>query len=100
MTTTRFCNTFYSRGWLVYRDGDTIYVSLGRTGFILEKDASDNWYFDGTDVGISEIRSVAVLRECFVLYFHNGNTATVWLHQYAGNPVGIPAAAGAAVHAG
>ena len=100
MTTTRFCNTFYSRGWLVYCDGDTIYVSLGRTCFILEKDASDNWYFDGTDVEISEIKSVAVWREGFVLYFHNGNTATVWSRPYADSPVGIPAAAGAAVHAG
>ena len=100
MTKTRFCNTFYSCGWLVYCDGDTIYVSLGRTGFILEKDASDNWYFDGTDVKMSEVRAVIVRREYFVLYFHNGNTATVWSRPYADSPVGIPAAAGAAAHAG
>ena len=78
MTMKEFCRTLYSCGWSRYRDDDTVYVSRGRTGFVLEKDWYGNWYFGGTDVELSEVESIYFRRDRIILYFYNGCTNSVW----------------------
>ena len=80
MTMKEFCNVLYSTGgWSRYRDGDTVYVSRGRVGFVLEKDWYGNWCFSGTDIMLDDVESVYFKRNRVILYFYDGKDASIWL---------------------
>lgn len=79
MTMKKFCDVLYRGGWSRYRDGDTVYVSRGRAGFVLEKDWEGDWYFYGTDVYLDDVESVYFKRDRIIIYFYDGDESSIWL---------------------